>query len=712
MQWFGNKDAKKTKAKAKRKRLLRAASRSELHRKRSGNPAAIKRIRSMQRRKRRNKGGKRLLTVDNLSFAFTTFLTLLIMGLLTLAYFMHDLPDISTLTQVRKAPSIVLRTQSGQIIGSSGDIYGEYIRYNNIPADLVKAVVATEDRQFFQHFGIDPLGLLRAAVANFRAGRIVQGGSTITQQLAKNVFLTPERSLKRKVQEVILALWMERRYSKQEIMTVYLNRVYFGAGTYGVDAAARRYFNKSARDLYLPESAMVAGLLKAPSRYAPTSDAELAKGRATQVLMNMVDAGLLNDGQLEAARKAYAKMSFPDIATSNDRRYFADWILEQIPDYVGNIETDLIVTTTFDPSAQAHAEKAIDNVMDQATITKFRAGQAALVSMTPEGAVRAMIGGLDYGNSQFNRATQAKRQPGSAFKLFVYLAALENGFQPYSFIEDSPITVANWTPGNYDGKYAGLVSVRTALEKSINTVSVRLSETIGRQKVIDMAHRLGLKAKMQAVPSIALGVTETTLLEMTNAFAHLAADGRIVLPYGIESIQDTYGKIIYKRSTSSLGRVLQPAIVAKMNDLLLAVVEEGTGRGASIGRPAAGKTGTSQDFRDGWFIGFTPELVTGVWVGNDNNTPMKKVSGGNLPARIWAQYMKPALANLPVRSIRREKYPDEIWMPIGENGQREAGTGQVPAKEKESLGQSFWDALFSLDDEGTDPPPRRPRIIR
>lgn len=682
------------------RRSTRASSRSNLHTKKK-KPVTRKTTSKRKSRSRRRKPGmiRRMMTARNLGFALTSFLTLVILGLMSLAYFMHDLPDISTLTKVTKTPSILMQTEDGDIVGSSGHIYGEYVRYNDIPRTLIKAVVATEDRNFFRHFGMDPWGLLRATVANVRAGRIVQGGSTITQQLAKNVFLNPERSLKRKVQELIIALALERKYSKEQIITVYLNRVYFGAGTYGIDAASRRYFDKPASEMLLPESALIAGLLKAPSRYAPTSNKDLAIGRATQVLINMVDAGLLEEKQMQAAKQMYSSISFPDYHNSSGQRYYIDWILDQIPDYVGNIKTDLIVTTTFNPTQQELAEKAVDAVMTADVMAKRKADQVALLSMTPDGAVQAIVGGRSYAKSQYNRATQARRQPGSSFKLFVYLAALEAGWNPTYTIEDAPVNIDGWQPGNYTGRYEGMVTLRHAFEKSLNTVAVRLSESIGRGNVIDMAHRLGLKGDLDNVPSIALGVTESTLLEMTTAYAHLASNGTIVLPYGIVSIKDVYGNVIYQRRRGSQGTVLQTKTVRQMNDMLLSVVESGTGRGAAISRPAAGKTGTSQDYKDAWFIGFTPQLVTGVWVGNDNNAATQRVTGGNLPAQIWGKYMRPALGNAAVVSIPRDSGDRGIRSWWGGN-RTPANNNQRPRKRQPKRQQrdNFWDDLFDSND--------------
>lgn len=708
MALFGDTSSSRPSSRPAGKGRKSGASKST-QRKASRNPEARRRARRMRRRHGLIRS---LFTIGNITRAAHTGITLLVLGMLALAYFMHDLPDISNLVQTNKAHSIVLRTEDGDIIGSSGDIYGEYIEYKDIPQGLIMAVVATEDRNYFEHHGIDPFGLLRATFVNLRAGKIVQGGSTLTQQLAKNIFLTAERSLKRKVQEIILALWMEKKYSKQEILSVYLNRVYFGAGTYGVDAASRRYFGKSARKMTLAESAMIAGLLKAPSRYSPSSNPDLAKGRATQVLLNMVDAGMLTQKQMEKAKATYTHMTFPTVFNSSGRRYFVDWILEQIPDYIGNIDTDLVVTTTFDPRLQELAEASVKVILDEKTTESMEVGQVALLSMTPDGAVRAMIGGRDYATSQFNRSTQAQRQPGSSFKLFVYLAALEHGYQPLSTMVDQPIIVDGWEPKNYDGSYVGEIPLREALAKSINTVAVQLSESAGRGHVIEMAHRLGLKAEMEPVPSIALGVTETTLLEMTTAFAHLAANGESVIPFGIKSIQDTHGNPIYERSSGALGRVLQPEIVARMNDMLMAVVEEGTGAAANIGRPVAGKTGTSQDFRDAWFVGFTPDLVTGVWVGNDNGQSMSHVTGGRYPARVWHNYMQPALANVPARGIPREQSGGGFFFfgPSPAQGPNPAQGPQYAPSRHNQPGQQrhFWDQIFSGGSEA----PRNPKQER
>ena len=565
-----------------------------------------------------------------------------------------SLPDIENLNRFSKTPSILVKSEDGTIIGSFGDIYGDYIRFNDFPNSLIDAVVATEDRNFFHHFGVDPLGLMRASFANIRAGHVVQGGSTITQQVAKNVFLTPERSLNRKVREMLLAFKLEHRFTKQEILAIYLNRVYLGAGSFGVDAAAKRYFGVSARELSLSQSAILAGLLKAPSHYAPTSNPVLSRQRAEQVLLNMQEAGYLSEQQTVHARQALVQSMKDKTRSTQSTFYFADWIVDQIPEYIGTLQQDIVVTTTLRPKWQEIAEKALTDVMDKDGASHL-ASQASLVSMTPDGAVRAMIGGRSYAKSQFNRATQSLRQPGSSFKLFVYLAGLENGMTPETIVEDQPISIpipgGTWEPKNYTNKYLGTITLKEALTNSVNTVAVQIEQSVGVERIIAMARRLGITSDLDPVPAIALGATEVTLLEMTNAYSHLAARGAIVNPYGITAIYTSSGELLYERHASVAGAVLSGSVVGNMNEMLMNVIENGTGKVARIGRPAAGKTGTTSDYRDAWFMGFTPDLVTGVWVGNDDNSAMKKVTGGMLPAQIWHNYMQAALASTPASNI-------------------------------------------------------------
>lgn len=636
---------------------------------------------------------KRLAIIGGLLFVFVA------------AWFLLSLPNIDKLYEPTGKQSVVIQSQDGRIVGSYGDIYGDFITYEEFPQSLIDAVLATEDRNFFHHFGIDPFGLGRAVYTNLRAGQVVQGGSTITQQVAKNVFLTPERTFSRKLRELLLAFKLERRFSKQELLTIYLNRVYLGAGNFGVDAAARRYFDKSARDLSLSESAILAGMLKAPSRFAPIANPEAARGRAEVVLASMVDAGFLKQAQADKAKKDLAQTITRTTKNSAESAlYFTDWIMERLPDYIGNANADLVVTSTLLPELQRMGENAIATVLDKEG-EKMNVSQAALVAMTPEGAVRALIGGRDYSQSQYNRATQAKRQPGSAFKLFVYLTALEAGMTPSTTVIDQPITLGKWQPKNYDGEYRGEITLKDAVAHSINTVSVQVAERVGLNNIVRMAHRLGITSDVDALPSIALGSTEVTLLELTGAYAHLAAEGMSVEPFGIVRVATTAGKVLYQRGEEEETRALGTGTVHMMNNMLSGVIGYGTGRGAAIGRPAAGKTGTTSDYRDAWFMGYTPDLVAGVWVGNDNNAEMKKVTGGTLPAPIWREFMRNALANVPAHDLPTSAGFFESIMPWNGAAPVQAPQPVQPAehqpppppKQEESgfsLGKNFWNKLF------------------
>lgn len=588
-------------------------------------------------------------------------------------YFAYDMPEVGRLAAADRRPSITILGADGRVLMSYGDLYGDPVELRQIPDFLPKAVLATEDRRFYEHGGLDPVGILRAFVANLRAGKVVQGGSTISQQLAKNLFLNPDRTMRRKVQETLLALWLEQRYTKDQILTIYLNRVYFGAGTYGVEAAAQRYFGKSARSVTLYESAMLAGLLKAPSRFSPARDGDLASRRAEQVLANMVDAEFITGRQAEAAKTA--KTKFAMALSGQGGRYFGDWIVDQVTTFIGYPDRDLVVMTTLMPRLQKQAEAKLDAILASQG-ANAGASQAALVSMAPDGAIRAMVGGRDYGESQFNRATQALRQPGSSFKAFVYLAALEAGLEPDEILVDAPVTIDGWSPRNFDNRYRGDVSVREAVAQSLNSVAVRVAERAGRQNVIQVARRLGITADLKPTPSLALGSSEVTLLEMTQAYAAFANGGEGVWAYGIQEIRDTKGQVLYRRSGDGPGRVIAPDTLENLQELLTAVVTEGTGRGATIGRPAAGKTGTSQDHRDAWFIGFTAELVTGVWLGNDDGTPMRAMTGGQLPARIWHDYMIAALEGIPAQPLRAAApMPESPETSTQERGAHGAGSG-------------------------------------
>ncbi|MEC8463319.1 MAG: PBP1A family penicillin-binding protein [Pseudomonadota bacterium] len=562
------------------------------------------------------------------------------------AWYAWDLPDINKLESQTRRASIILTDSAGQEIATYGDLYGELLRLADLPPHLVQAIIATEDRRFFDHSGLDPAAMLRATIANVRAGRLRQGGSTLTQQLAKNLFLKPERTLRRKVQELLLAFWLETNFSKEQIFTLYINRVYLGAGAYGVDAAARRYFGRSAKTVSLHQAAVIAGLLKAPSRYSPLRSRGAAEGRAKIVLNAMVKAGFID---LKTARKVGSQRLriVPRSASHRTARYFSDWVFERVHSFVGGVESDLIVRTTMDRRLQAISEEELSGVLLRRGAPR-NIGQGALVSMSPTGAIRSMVGGRDYSISQYNRASQARRQPGSAFKLFVYLAALEHGMLPQDQLIDRPLKIGNWQPRNYVGTYEGIVTLKESLARSINTIAVQVSERVGRNNVIDAARRLGITSPLKSHPSLALGVTEVSLMELTAAYSVVANGGFAVWPHAIIEIRTSGGEVLYRRQDGAVARVIDEDVVSRLDEMLRAVIAVGTGRAANSGRPAAGKTGTSQGFRDAWFVGYTDQLVTGIWMGNDDSSPMKRVTGGGYPAQLWASYTRSALQGRPV----------------------------------------------------------------
>lgn len=558
-----------------------------------------------------------------------------------LAWFAYDLPDITRIDTQLRSPGLTVHARDGTVLGTYGEVHAGAVSADALPQTLIDAVIATEDRRFYDHLGVDLRGLMRAMWVNARAGRVVQGGSTLTQQLAKNLFLDSRKHYRRKIQELLLAFWLEYRFSKPEILTIYLNRVYFGAGSYGVEAAARRYFGRSTQDLTLAQSAMIAGLLKAPSRYAPTRNPGRAAQRAAVVLDNMVQVGVITPAEAARAKAAPAKPvgSFG----GGDALYFTDWAMGHVPGLVGPDAGDLTLSTTVDPALQRLASSIVEEHLAVEGNAK-KAGQAAMLVMSTDGAIRAMVGGRRYTDSQFNRATQARRQPGSAFKLFVYIAALESGIGSGSSVADTPVTVDGWQPRNYANQYLGTVTVTRAFAASSNAAAVRLAESVGRDKVISTARRLGIESVLADHPSLALGASEVTLLELTSAYAVIANGGAPVLPFGLAAITNRDGAEIFRRRPGELPRILDPGIARAMDGLLRAVVDDGTGKAARLSIPAAGKTGTSQDFRDAWFVGYAGGLVVGVWTGNDDATPMDRVTGGGLPARIWRDFMTAATA--------------------------------------------------------------------
>ncbi|MBK20626.1 MAG: penicillin-binding protein [Rhodospirillaceae bacterium] len=594
----------------------------------------------------RGRPRSRWATFFKWTVVFTIWTGLIVAGVL--AYYAWDLPDLDKLETPSRRPSVTILASDSSVIATYGHLHSGTVKFNEVPPFFIQAIIATEDRRFFDHIGVDLLGIARAAITNLRAGRVRQGGSTLTQQLAKNLFLTPERSFGRKIRELLLAFWLEARFSKKQIFTIYLNRVYLGSGTYGVGAAANRYFGKKVRQLSLRESAVLAGLLKAPTRYSPLRNKKLGLTRANQVLDNMVAAGFLT--RRDAARAKSEKLRLVGRSTGSGARYFTDWILDRAAGFVGRTDRDLIIKSTLSPRMQRIAEDKVAGMLNKQGRIR-NVGQAALVSISPNGAIKAMVGGRRYAASQFNRATQALRQPGSAFKLFVYLAAMEAGLRPGEFVIDGPVSIKGWRPRNYSGRYLGRITLREALAKSVNTAAVKVSERVGRQNVVKAAERLGITSKLKGHPSIALGAGEASLLDMTAAYAVFANRGYPAWPFGILEIRDGQKQLLYRRSSTGAGRLVEPESVRKIQSMLSDVIISGTGRRAKMQRPAAGKTGTSQGFRDAWFIGFTAELATGVWLGNDNSSPMKNVSGGSLPTILWRRFMIDALKRAPIKPL-------------------------------------------------------------
>lgn len=555
--------------------------------------------------------------------------------------------------------AMVMETDDSHALAIRGVLKGEKISADQVPVNLASAVIAIEDRRFYQHDGVDLRATTRAAWHDL-IGRKLEGGSTITQQLARRLYLSPERTMKRKVQEAVLAVWLELRLSKKEILARYLNTAYFGDGAYGADAAAKGYFDKNAQDLSLTEAAMLAGLLRAPSELAPNRNFAGAQQRADVVLDAMVQNGTVSQQQANAARQQPAALRPPPEAPPGSN-YFFDTAAAEVKSLIGPSTEDLTIRPTLNPEMQQIAERAIANRL----ATAGKAGnvhQAALIAMAPDGAILAMVGGRDYNESQFNRATQARRQPGSLFKVFDYLAALRRGFTPDSMVVDQPVSVGDWEPDNYGNRFYGPVTLRTAFAHSLNSVAVQLAQTVNIQTVIDTARQFGIRSDLPAVPSVALGSGNVTLLEMTRAFANIAQNATGVDAYAVREV--TKGnQIVYTRPASPAGQADTPSIHAQMLDLLLSVVREGTGRAARVDRPVGGKTGTSQDYHDAWFVGFTADLIVGVWVGNDDNTPMNNVTGGSLPATIWRDFVAGAEAGRAPQAVSANIFNDASAIP-------------------------------------------------
>ncbi|MFP3943802.1 MAG: transglycosylase domain-containing protein [Alphaproteobacteria bacterium] len=619
---------------------------------------------SERRRRRGFKGW--LLTL--LGAGAVLFLIAAAGGGVFIGYKVASLPAYEDLLETPHKTQVTLKDRHGKVIAVRGLAHGDTVKVEELPPYVPRAVMAVEDRRFYHHPGIDPFGLARALLTNVRAGHVVAGGSTITQQLAKNLFLSNDRTLRRKVQELFLALALEVKFTKDQILNLYLNRVYFGAGTYGLDAAAQRYFGKPAKELELGEAAMLAGLLKAPTHYAPTADIERAETRARIVLDAMVESGYATQEERELAEEA--RPTIAKSAATPGSGYFVDWSLDALFEHVGRSHPRLIVETTLDLRLQRAAEKVINADIEKYG-EKWGFTQGALVCIDGTGAVRALVGGKSYENNQFNRAVAAKRQPGSSFKTFVYLAAVEKGYSRRSRWEDVPITIEDWSPENYTEEFEGTVSMQQAFAKSINTVAVQVSEAVGRDRVINLARRLGITADLKARPSLALGAFEVTPLEMATAYVPFANGGEAVLPHAVIAVRDGDGNLLFERQGSGLGQVIRPRDLAVMNRMMANNVENGTGQSARLkGRQAGGKTGTSTDYRDAWFVGYTADYITAVWLGNDDNSPTKEASGGSVPAWAWRHFMTAAHANLPPRPLPPDD--DTLW---AEEEERDDGVG-------------------------------------
>ena len=563
----------------------------------------------------------------------------------------QSLPSFEQLKSTTSGPQmIVVRARDGSELVTLGPSYGKWLSFGEIPKIMKDAMVSVEDRRFRSHIGVDPIGVARSFLVRFQSGRFKQGGSTITQQLARTIFLNNSRTFDRKIREAVLAMALEWNFTKDEILELYLNKVYFGGGAYGVDSAARKFFGHPGEEITLPEAAIIAGLVKAPSRYSPTADAKAAVDRARTVLDVMQGNGTITAAQ--AAAVDFKAIRIAPEASQNSVRYFTDWALPQLDLLLQDNTEPIEVWTTLDPALQSAAASAI-----HANVP--RGAQGALVSLDRDGAVLAMVGGTDYITSNYNRAVNAVRQPGSAWKLFVYLAALEAGFKPNDRVVDEPVTIGDWSPRNSGGSYAGEIDVRTAFAYSKNTVAAKLGDEVGFGAVAGMARRFGITTPVNTLPSMVLGTSDVRLIDMTRAFAAVSAKGTAIEPYGISKVATTEGKVLYTRPVQRGQVLVPPYVAAGITDLLQSAVAIGTGKAAQIGRPVAGKTGTTSSNKDGWFLGFSSGITTGVWMGRDDAKPVGGLQGGTAPARAFAAYMRLAVASRPVEKFETElKLPD------------------------------------------------------
>jgi len=596
--------------------------------------APEKRKKSVPAKRRKSRKGKRR--------SFLWLRLILAIGLILFAiaaawigWCYATLPDVDVAISRSRQPSTTIIAENGNEIFTFGNSFAEVIYLEDLPYYVPAAIIDVEDRRFYSHFGFDIIGFTRASLTNLIQHRYAQGASTITQQVAKNLFLTPQKSIKRKVQELLLAFWLESKFSKEQILTLYLNRVYLGSGTYGIEAAANRYFGKSSRDLSLKEAAILAGMLKAPSRYNPINSPEKAVSRAKVVLNLMFNHGTITETEMKKALKE--PLHDPTQYKVEGARHFADMVYGEVNAYIGERDQDIYVSTTLDQDLQQKAEWILRETIRQNKNKNVTDG--AVVILDTNGAVKALVGGVDYQKSQFNRAIQALRQPGSAFKPFVYITALQNGWSPDDKIADLPVNINGWKPENYNKKYYGEVSLRKALSRSLNLATVNLAEKLNRRDIIRIARKMGITTQLENTPALALGAAEVKVLDMAAAYAVLANGGKAVWPYTIREIYSKSGIQLYQRDESEPLQILDEQIVRDITPMLQDVIRYGTGKKAAIPGFAAGKTGTTQDYRDAWFVGWNDQYITAVWLGNDNNTPMKKVTGGSLPAQIWQKIM-------------------------------------------------------------------------
>lgn len=611
-----------------------------------------------------------------------------------IGYYAMQLPSSESWAVPVRPANIRIIATNGQLLSNRGQMGGEAVAMHELPEYVPAAFVSIEDRRFFSHFGLDPIGILGAMRINVTAGRMPwrgNGGSTITQQVAKNLFLTPDQTIGRKIQEAVLSVWLEQTYTKAELLELYINRMYFGAGTYGIEAASQRYFGKSARNLNLGEAAILAGVLKAPSNLSPDRNPDAAAARARLVLGEMAQEGYISEAESQAAAIDPNKRIRTRVAGAEF--YVADWVESLMTSYLGEVTTDVIVSTTIDWDLQKQAEFVVREVVGQ-NGEERNFTQGALVSLTTDGAVKAIVGGVDYSDSQYNRAVTARRQPGSSFKPFVYLSALERGASPDSRVLDAPFDYNGWEPENYNDQYAGEVTLRQALANSLNTVAGRLIIDVGPEAVIEVAHRLGISTNISPLPSIALGTSEVSLLELTGAYAPFANGGVGVIPHVITRIETADGVVLYQNIPAGPGQVIAPEHVGMINDMLGQAVSVGTGQRAQLsGWEIAGKTGTTQSNRDALFVGYSARMITGVWVGNDDNSPMSGVGGGTFPAEIWTQYMQKAHQDLTPASL-----PNIGFVPsqpvFDQNQQQNSGQNQPQNQERPRTLTDLINQLF------------------